>query len=333
MGLVACGRDHFDPAHNVAFVTSTVHDPLTFGADFAGADATCAAAAADAGLHGTYVAYLASSAVRAPDRLGNARGWIRVDGEPFVDRVADLTAGRIFNPLRIDEHGEDVGVAAGPVATGAYPNGDPSSTCDNWSNPAGSYLFGAAHGTTEAWSWTDGFPVSCASAARLYCFGTTFDSPLEPAPAPGPRAFITIQAFVPGGGLAAADALCANEASLAGLPGTFRALLGTSTAPAASRFDLAGPTWMRVDGVPLASSRLAFVAGELATSPSVTALGTDVVRRVLTGGAPGQIDGSCSDWTDPSATGTAGTSNRASTSAFGAIFSDCVGYPIYCLEP
>src|SRR5258707_3208142 len=103
--LAACGRDHFDPAHNYAFVTSTVHDPSTYGADLAGADAACAAAAADAGLLGEYVAYLANNSASAPTRLGNARGWIRLDGAPFVDRVVDLTAGAIFYPLQIDEHG------------------------------------------------------------------------------------------------------------------------------------------------------------------------------------------------------------------------------------
>lgn len=57
----------------------------------------------------------------------------------------------------------------------------------------------------------------------------------------GRLAFVTDDVFQPGGGIAAADALCQREASAAGLPGTYCAELATSTGPAEARFDLSGP--------------------------------------------------------------------------------------------
>jgi len=332
--LLACGRVHMDAAHNYAFVTSTVHDPTTFGADLSGADAICNQIADDAGLGTGYLAYLSTSTVTAPSRIGDARGWIRVDGEPFVDRVDDLTAGRLFRPLRVDEHGDDVGTAAGPVATGTDNGGTPTENCGDWTNASMVYAAGDASLTTGGWSLSTG--PSCATAARLYCFGTTYDTPLAVTPASGRRAFLTVEAFVPGGGLAAADALCASEAGLAGLSGTFLAMLPTSSATAASRFDLTGPTWVRLDGIPLAESPLAFVAGDLATSLSVTSAGSDFTTTVLTGGDPGQLpdNTACSNWTDPTSAATGvGVADAASKLAFSIDAGACSGDSIYCLEP
>ncbi len=333
--MFACGRDHFDPAHNYAFVTSTVHAPTTFGGELSGADAICAAAAGEAQLLGTYVAYLGSSTVRAPDRLGNARGWVRLDGAPVVDRVDDLTAGRLLHPIRVDELGEDVGDAAGPVATGADSSGNTEDACTDWSSAGGGYTWGYSAATTDFWTST-GFPDNCTTAVRLYCFGIAYDAALEITPVQGRRAFVSVQAFVPGGGLAAADALCASEASLAGLSGTFRALLGSSTSTAASRFDLSGRTWVRVDGIALADTPLDFMAGNLTAPPNVTAVGTYTSGTVMTGGSPGLVSSTCSDWTDsgvgPGGVG-AGLSEFAAPSAFDlAAPIGCAGAPIYCLE-
>src|SRR5690606_4557544 len=82
---------------NLVFVTSTTHEPASLGG-LAGGDAICAARAEAAGLPGTYVAWLSTATVDARDRLGSARGWRRVDGEPFADTVEDLASGKIFYP-------------------------------------------------------------------------------------------------------------------------------------------------------------------------------------------------------------------------------------------
>jgi len=330
--VAACGRDHFDPAHNLAFVTSTVHDPLTFGSDGAGADAICAQTATAAGIAGDYRAYIATAAVPATDHLGNARGWIRVDGKPVADLVTDLQSGHLLYPLRIDENGEDLGPGAISVATGADLGGQaaPTSDCLDWTSTTGNFASGAPSAT--GLDWVNARPTPCTSLTHLYCFGVGLSTPLEITPAPGRLAFVTIQAYVPTGGLAGADALCATEAAGASLPGSFRALLATNAASAISRFDLTGPTWVRTDGAALAESALAFANEDLLTAPNITALAAPAVKgSVVSGGPIGSPQATtCSDWTGGGST-SAGSSMRASSAAFDGSSVPCTGLPIYCL--
>jgi len=76
-----------DLAVNFVFATSTSY-PADFGG-LAGADAICNQHAGDAGLPGTYVAWLSTTTVDARDRLAGARGFVRPDGLPFADTVDD----------------------------------------------------------------------------------------------------------------------------------------------------------------------------------------------------------------------------------------------------
>src|SRR5262245_55711495 len=59
---------------NIVFVASSLTDGGIGG--LAQADDICAARAEEAGLAGTYVAYLSTTSVNAIDRLGSARGWV-----------------------------------------------------------------------------------------------------------------------------------------------------------------------------------------------------------------------------------------------------------------
>ena len=331
--LAACGRDKFDPAHNIAFVTSTLHDPLTFGTDGAGADALCTQTAHNASLAGEYHAYIATVSVAAIDHLGNARGWIRTDGKPFVDTVGDLLAGHHFYALRLDENGDDIGPNAVSVATGADTTGRAyfGGNCTDWTDPAAAYEIGLPSASGMAWSTGGANP--CTNGAHLYCFGVGYTTPLEMTPVAGRLAFVTVQAYVPTGGLAGADALCASEASAAGLPGSFLALLPTSSTSAISRFDISGPTWVRPDGIALADSPLAFASGDLLASPNLTALGSPTANRhVMTGGAiPLPMIDPCNDWTGGPGGSQEGNCNFASIQAFDSTTTGCNGEPIYCL--
>lgn len=119
----------------------------------------------------------------------------------------------------------------------------------------------------------------------------------------GPKLFFTSRQLYPGnlGGLAGADARCAAEALDAGLGGTFRAWLSTSTADAKTR--ISGGPWV-------------FRNGEKALSPSSAGVSPDNFLRydarggdllfepeldVWTGtGELGLLDSSkatCLDWT------------------------------------
>ncbi|HYL59494.1 MAG TPA: hypothetical protein VEU51_11520, partial [Candidatus Acidoferrales bacterium] len=70
------------PVFNKVFVTSSTFDGNLGGQ--AGADADCASLASGAGLAGTFKAWLSTSGLNAKDKLGSARGFVRIDGQPFA---------------------------------------------------------------------------------------------------------------------------------------------------------------------------------------------------------------------------------------------------------
>jgi hypothetical protein len=301
---------------NIAFVTSTSHTGNLGG--IAGADAVCQARASAAGLPGTYRAWLSTSTANAIDRFTGASGWIRVDGKPFVNTATDLANQRLFTPLRITETGADVGSSTAHTATNS--NGTrhaSSSTCNNYTTalPSDSLIGGVTD--VQGSLWTVFSFANCATQSRLYCLGIDRIATVSPVPPSGGyrRAFTSTASFVPGGGLAAADALCNSEASSASLPGTYRALLATTTASAASRFNAAVETlpWGRPDGQLCAPTAAEFFSLTLLDSaPNTTAsLGTYLGNTGNWGGAnsvnvAGDTSLSCANWTSTGAGGSGG---------------------------
>jgi hypothetical protein len=316
-------------------VTSTAHAPLEFGADRAGADAICQARAAEASLPGPFVAYLDLTGLPAVDRLGDARGWERVDGEPFADRPVDVAAGAFALPLRLDENGEDLGTDDVPLASGA-DNGVGAGDCAGYTDVTKMFRIGFVDAAGS--SFHAATAQTCAALAHVACFQTSYSEPVAVTPRDGRRAFVSVQSFLPTAGIAPADALCALEAGLAGLSGTFLALLGTTSASAISRFDLEGPTWVRLDGVALADSPLEFAAGASVAPLDMTAAGTRVSTDVVTGGVlPGALpdgDSSCRDWTIQTASNEfpRGRSDRSGPRGFERAPSYACAGPVYCLE-
>jgi hypothetical protein len=272
---------------NVVFVSSA-----RYGGDLgglAGADAKCAALASAAGLAGTFKAFLFASSGGAPGRLGAARGWVRPDGKPFADTVADLTAGRILHPPRIDETGADVGQDwAWSGST------DGTVTCDDWVTGANTMpgRGGATSGTAGLWVSYE-LPT-CATPHRLYCFGVDHGIALPSRPRTGRLAFVATGAFSPSSGLAGADAVCQGAASAAALTGrTFKALLATPSASAASRFSTTGATWVRPDGTAIVAT-----AADLATALLDAPINQDLA---------GTHHGNSGAWVGAASLGIAGT--------------------------
>lgn len=296
---------------NLVFVTSTTHTGNLGG--LAGADAICQARASAAGRAGTYRAWLSTSTTHAISRLGSASGWTLVDGRPFASSQADLAAGRIFYPISLDETGAAQPFASAWTATmgtGMWNSLD--NACTNWTStmPSG-VTAGSTLGTSDSWTANTGNP--CTSALRLYCFGVDRAATVTVTPATGRRMFMTAANWTPGGGIASADAVCASEASAAGLTGTFRALLATTTASAASRFSTTGAPWVRADGIAVTATAAELFATTTATyrvAPNLTAAGAYVdanPRRYLWSGATGlnavgTAATTCSDWTSTSST-------------------------------
>ena len=261
------------PGVNVVFVTSATYDGSINGNDgLAGADEQCATLASSAHLPaGTYKAWLSTSTVDSVSRLGAAREFVRVDGAPIADQISDLTAGKILNPIDLDESGADIrqdensDVWTGSTNTGTS---SPYDACMDWTSISGSEFgeTGLFDGGPTVWSDDNGaFSCNDALQNHLYCFDTSHAEPLTYTPAIGRVAFVSKGLFDPSTGIATADGLCQSEASAGGLPNptTFLALLSTSTASAASRFNMAigSPPFIRPDRIKIADAP-ALAAGD-----------------------------------------------------------------------
>lgn len=292
------------PQPNIVFVTSLTYDGNLGGLE--GADQICQTRATAAGLpQNTYKAWLYTSTVNAIDRLGSARGWVRVDGKPFADTKADIEANKIYHPIRVDETGAFVNDTLKlTVWTGTI-----DKRCSDWTssdNAVGGNL-GSCDGvgttfTQSNWSY-------CNTTHHLYCFGVDKSTPVTVVPVSGRIAFVTSATWTPSaGGLATADALCQSEATSAFLSGNFKALLPTSTASAQSRFEPIAPgslPWVRPDGVAIAPTAAElFTSTFLNTAINQTANGLSYYGYDgVWGGAwdlhtPGTSASTCENWTN-----------------------------------
>lgn len=329
--------------HNVVFVTSSTYVPGDLGG-IPAADQLCTNIANDHGFEGEFIAWLSDSLYDSKERLGDARGWVRPDGKPVMNFPSNFAETRPFYyPIRLDETEADVGnveVATNTNAVGAVTMGG----CGNFTSTTGELAVGVSEGTTARYTFHDHEAYGdCGDPYHLYCFGISKTEPLTIEPDSGRTAFVS-SVWVPGGGLDSADAHCQQEADAeTGLTGTFKALLATSTASAASRFDATGDVWIRTDGIALASSAAALMDGEFDTSINVTADGDGYVGSAgVWTGAPSPTDlGSeattCQDWatdeTTASGTGTQAASSapRAFSEAAGSTSCD-TGLRLYCLQ-
>ena len=326
---------------NYMFVSSVEVAPSTLGG-LTGADGICQGLAEAAGLPGNYMAWLSKEGDNAVDRLQatGARGWVRPDGLPFADSLSSLTTGQVFYPPRIDEEGNDVGVFVG-VVTGTSSQGEYWSAfgdCDGYTDTTGQVAQGVAD--TGTVTWTLQSATACSIPSRLYCFGVDHDTPVEPAPVTGRLAFVTQASFLPGGGLAAADALCETERATGGLTGSFLALLATETSSAASRFDASGSPWFRVDGVQIAQTTQALLTdGNVMAGIHVTANG-DYLGSSASWTGFDDITSvgaqTCASWTSTSSSdmGQLGHMNRSSYYWHNSGTASCdITYAhVYCLQ-
>jgi len=145
--------------------------------ELAGGDATCQEEASWADLPGTWTAWLSTSTVNAIDRIPDGE-YRLVDGTLIANDKADLTDGRLKNPITLTQYG-----GPGPgdlVRTGTKSDGTVlmNNTCQDWtttSSSGGRFTVGSPAETSENWTdvtsgGTSQGPV-CGSYAGLYCFG------------------------------------------------------------------------------------------------------------------------------------------------------------------
>jgi len=284
--VTACGRVGFDPTaangdddaqnggdggdplsdavfvHNVAFLTKRTYAPSTLAGT--AADAICNQEASEDGLPGTYVAWLSTTTTNAISRLTGSRGWVRADGMPFVDTLADLAASRILTPLEVmSNRARDLSTLT--IITATDPDGTfAGQSCGDFTSTSGFGDGGIPQAIGAQWT-SDIASPPCNAMTKLYCFGVGHTLPVSIVPVTGRKAFISTN-WAPGAGLASADARCQTDAMTAGFTGTFRAMLATSTASGASRF-IDGLPWVRQDGIPIAPTAAALLANDMHVPP------------------------------------------------------------------
>jgi hypothetical protein len=315
---------YFSPPPNYMFTTSTVQNAALGG--LKGADDLCAARAAAGKLSGTYVAWLSTASASAVSRLKGASGWIRPgDSMPVLNNIEDIAKDKFFYPPRMDELGRDLG--EGPeVMTATNVDGTPSigpaeTTCGDFTSGVAVpnlYVLGGLASANSS-MFTSLFGLPCDQVVRLYCFGIDRQAQVVASGPMARFAFMTKADWTPGGGIGTADALCQQEASAAGLAGTYRALLAPSGSTIASRFVTSGYTWARVDGTPLATSAELFFQGTtFGVPPNLSADGSvyygneDLWTGAVTPSTVGTAASTCGDW----------LSNAANLSGQGGIAGD-----------
>lgn len=317
----------------------------------AAANSICQTLASNAGLSGTFAAWISDdttdaycnvhgltgkkSAKCGQAALPTAAGpWVRTDGFPFAPTIDKLTANEIvsYTPLRLDENAVAHYDLAGVILTGTSQAGAELATyaCSNWSSSSSSANLGV-----NSYIFTPGGTggVFCNSTGRLQCMQVPPASPV-PVPAfaqPGKIVFVSSSvgtanlgswAEANGNtGVAAGDAICQSLAAGAGFANAskFKAWLSTDTVNAIDRLASNGP-WVRPDGVPVAATKADLGPEAIFTGIAVTddmhyLYGYGAFQGdVWTGTTLGGllVNGStCNGWTVTTGTGIASMANYA----------------------
>jgi hypothetical protein len=341
----------FRPTKNIVFVTSQGIVLGSLGGDLAIADQHCRDRASEAMLGGTvWRAALAKSGESLFARLSGAGsgGWIRPDGRPVAADLNSLQMARLWYPPRLDEFGRTppgTGLAHSP-ATGAQADGTVSNNCAGYTVAMAGESLAAGDSQSEGSSWVSASYRfgGCAAAWPFYCFQLDYPGQIAAPPLPptGARiAFLSTGNMMPGTGVGAGDAICAAEATSAGLAGQFLALLPPAAGMSAfDRFDLGGQPWYRRDGVQVVG-----VAGDLSSEARLAGVdrrtdGTAAPDATLVWTGTGvATPTACDYWTKMTGvTGVGRPSNAgdqflAATESFSLATRACsTPLPVYCFQ-
>jgi hypothetical protein len=171
------------------FVTSETYEGDLGG--LSGADAECNLLARNAGLVGTYMAWLSTHELSAVARIpGHTEPYVLVNGTLVADRFSVFTTHVPGDPDHVylehaidrDENGDPPtrgtacpALPAGiPVWTSTLTDGSWNSypTCDGWTSSgpsADDVLVGNARGADSFWTFWCA-ETDCSTTASLYCF-------------------------------------------------------------------------------------------------------------------------------------------------------------------
>jgi hypothetical protein len=253
--------------------------------------------------------------------------------------VSDVAAGHILYPPEYDEFGEPVADAYVKTMTGTRGDGTRAAgaTCGDWTstsaNDSAEMGSGSSGGTSWTSMWAFTFPPTggCNWTFHLYCFEIDHQTPVAAsAPKNARLAFVSTTLVPVTGGLGAGDAACAKDAAAAKLPGTYKALMGTSSISPLSRLDTKKGPWARVDGV--------VVTPQFFSTPiDVRADGSIYDADAWVGSAddPSNLGTySCNDWTStsPQVDGVVGVASWTYGYLFEAVGCDSGAKPVFCFQ-
>ncbi|MEM6994840.1 MAG: hypothetical protein AAF721_30275 [Myxococcota bacterium] len=147
------------------FVTSSASN-----ADFGGptgADMVCDTLAMNAGIGGSWSAWLSTETEDAATRIDDTGApYVLVDGTQIAEDIDALLDGTLDAPINRDESG---GLVNADVWTGTLADGTAAGfDCSGWTGIAGTGRCGAASQSGSA--WTDNVTPNCSISLRLYCF-------------------------------------------------------------------------------------------------------------------------------------------------------------------
>jgi len=149
------------------FISSTTSNGNLGG--LAGADATCQSLAEDAGLGGTWIAWLSSSSVHASSRMTDAV-YVELDGTIIANSLADLTDCSIDANITLNESGATVFPAIIFTGTDCDGTNEPVYLCSDWTSASGSGLGGKNDFPPNGGNWTGNAAFGCDLSLHLYCF-------------------------------------------------------------------------------------------------------------------------------------------------------------------
>lgn len=158
--------------NKIVFLTSRTYSGNLGGLD--GADTICNDLALDAGLPGTYKAWLSDSVTSVSERFSHAGPYILVDGTIIADNWIDLTDGYLSHQINRDEnnysYGTQQNVWTNTQWNGEVKNNSDINNCKNWTASISS-LGGYGSSSYTYYYWTDrNSEISCSYSRRLYCF-------------------------------------------------------------------------------------------------------------------------------------------------------------------
>jgi hypothetical protein len=190
-----------------------------------------------------------------------------------------------------------------------------------------------AAGTPTSWVPANFlFAFSCATKFPIWCAEYEFNQPLPPSIASAAKIFVTKTAWIPAGGFATADAVCQNEATDAGLSGTYFAFLNSNTALGTVRFNrLDNYVYARTDGELFGSLKtpLSFLHrhadGSAASNDSAWSGSATLLEPTQT----------CQNWTSSASSdiGGVGVPIAAGLETFSNVGIPCNNArPLYCVE-